>query len=683
LTLLWWLAGLLVVPGLLSCWLDVNDLSLNALYANRLTRAYLGASNEDRFADGTGNPIRRSRFLPSDDLRLAELTPGASYSGPYLLVNTALNLAAGDNLSWQERKAASFVITPSHMGCADLPANQGGYYPLDQPPQGARHAGLRQGMLGRAISISGAAANPNMGYHTSPAITALMTFFNVRLGWWLPNPLANPPVPAGKRPSSVLLWLLKELFGQTDDKATFLNISDGGHFENLGVFELVRRQCRLIIAVDGEADPNLAFHGLGTLVRRCRTDLGIDIEINVERLRRDPTTGRSREHIAIGTIRYNQKDPTHPVGTLVYIKATLTGDEPGDVQQYAEAHADFPHQSTADQFFDESQFESYRSLGKHCVLKAVRPLIASPGGTPADFSVEKLVYELRRRGFPQPADSRDNFLLAVEPFTELHKAFSNESTPSPIAQAMYSDLPRQPGGSVEIHTCLLMVQVLENAWFTLNLDEQSAHPLHTGWMNLLHRWSQIPALQECWPVIRHEFSRGFVAFCERIGGLPQPQRVESPITTQAQLATFTEAFCEDEGFDGGSLSVHSGTPGSVEIHGLFLEVASGSADTAIPIGYRALQSTVDANNDAIKVLTVWVRPRYRGHGHGTFLLDQFDKSRKAAPTVPVKVTLSLSKQATHTAAAIDKARLLSFFTRYGFRVTRSQPNPGQIEMILT
>ncbi|MFM8218952.1 MAG: hypothetical protein ACKOJF_08505, partial [Planctomycetaceae bacterium] len=206
--------------GLLSCWLDVNDLSLNALYANRLTRAYLGASNEDRFADGTGNPIRRSRFLPSDDLRLAELKPGAPYSGPYLLVNTALNLAAGDNLSWQERKAASFVITPSHMGCADLPANQGGYYQLDQTSQGAQHAGLRQGMLGRAISISGAAANPNMGYHTSPAITALMTFFNVRLGWWLPNPLANPPAPAGKRPSSVLLWLLKELLGQRDDKAT-------------------------------------------------------------------------------------------------------------------------------------------------------------------------------------------------------------------------------------------------------------------------------------------------------------------------------------------------------------------------------------------------------------------------------------------------------------------------------
>jgi GNAT superfamily N-acetyltransferase len=672
LTLALWFAGLLVVPGLLSCWLDVNDLSLNALYANRLTRAYLGASNQQRFDGGTGKPIRRSRFLLSDDLKLAELQPGAHYSGPYLLVNTALNLAAGDNLSWQERKAASFVITPGHMGCADLPSNQGGYYPMDQQPMAAPHAGLRQGMLGRAISISGAAANPNMGYHTSPAITALMTFFNVRLGWWLPNPLKNPPVPAGKRPSSVLVWLLKELFGQTDDKATFLNISDGGHFENLGVYELVRRRCRLIIAVDGEADPNLAFHGLGTLVRRCRTDLGIDVEIDVERMRRDATTGRSREHIAIGTIRYDLEDPTHPVGTLVYIKATLTGDEPGDVLQYAQAHPDFPHQTTADQFFDESQFESYRSLGQHCVLKAFRPLVGSPGVSAGSEPVETLVYELRRRGFPPLPESGENFLQAVEPFAELHKAFRDQSPPSAVAQAMYSELPTPAGGVADVHTSLLMVQVLENAWFTLNLDEQSAHPLHTGWMNLLHRWSQIPPLRECWPVIRHEFSRGFVEFCERVGGLPKPERAVTLVKTSDNVSTLSAAFAVDKDFDGNTLTV-----GAKEIRALALKVSGQSGTSEIPIGYWALRS-----NGTTEELTVWVRPRYRGHGHGTFLLDDFCKSRRGSGQPPVTVKLRMAQQATHKAAAIDKARLLSFFTRYGFRMAKSQQAANQIEMIL-
>ncbi len=675
--LLFWLGGLVLMSFLLGIWLNVNDISLNALYANRLIRAYLGASNPKRLEHNAGQPFRRSRFLESDDLWLPELVPGTTtgqgYSGPFLLVNTALNLAGGDNLAWQERKAASFVISPLHMGSAELksfsPLQDGAYY--RHPPQ--TEAGVRQGMLGRAIAISGAAANPNMGYHSSPAITALMTFFNVRLGWWLPNPLGG--LTSDRRPSSVLACLLRELFGYTTDKSKFLNISDGGHFENLGVYELVRRKCRLVIAVDGEADPDLAFHGLGTLIRRCRTDLDCDIEIDVDRLRRDPATGRSREHFAIGTIRYDQKDPTHPVGTLVYIKATLTGDEPTDVNQYAQAHADFPHQTTADQFFDESQFESYRQLGFHCVSNAFSPLLPTLKEPLWKQPVEELVYELRRNGFPPPPETHEDFLEAVQPFAEVHKSFRDETSLAKIARDMYGDFV-QDGDPVEqlkaIHASILMMQVLENAWFSLNLEERHSHPLNTGWMNLLHRWSQIPAVRDSWPVIRHEYSRGFVKFCETVGGLPRPQTHFS--NAPSEIATILQTFADDQDFETsglkGALESAVKDPANTQVEMLFMDVPPKSSQ-GVPVGCLVIAN----KPENISQLYVWVRPRYRGHGHGVWLLDRFEKvlrEKSAKVNTPVRIEIPDPPHTTHTSRAIDKARLLSFFTRYGFRMATDE-----------
>ena len=60
-------------------------------------------------------------------------------------------------------------------------------------------------------------------------------------------------------------------------------------------------------------------------------------------------------------------DPGAEPGMLIYIKASLNGNEPPDVKQYAALDPRFPHQATSDQFFDESQFESYRRLGLHVV----------------------------------------------------------------------------------------------------------------------------------------------------------------------------------------------------------------------------------------------------------------------------------------------------------------------------
>ena len=137
--------------------------------------------------------------------------------------------------------------------------------------------------LGQAISVSGAAASPNMGYHTSPVMAFLLTLFNVRLGWWFPNP--------GRRrhrhpsPRFSLRYLVAELFGGANDKSKFVMVSDGGHFENLAAYELVRRRCRVIIISDGECDPTLAFEGLGTLIRMCEVDFGYQITIDVNAIR--------------------------------------------------------------------------------------------------------------------------------------------------------------------------------------------------------------------------------------------------------------------------------------------------------------------------------------------------------------------------------------------------------------
>jgi hypothetical protein len=236
--------------------------------------------------------------------------------------------------------------------------------------------------IGTGMAISGAAANPNMGYHTSPAVSFLMTIFNVRLGWWLGNPRHKRSY-ADSSPRNGLLYLLDELRGEAGDKGEFINLSDGGHFENLGIYELVRRRCKYIFACDGEQDGNLTFSGLGNAIRKCRVDLGVEIDIVLDRILRDPEKSElGAAHCVVGDI-------THPDGfkaRLIYLKASLSGDEPADVREYKARAKQFPHQSTADQWFDESQFESYRRLGYHLVERALKP--AAEGldlGTDAGF----------------------------------------------------------------------------------------------------------------------------------------------------------------------------------------------------------------------------------------------------------------------------------------------------------
>lgn len=353
-----------VILALLLGWLvDVNEFSMHAFYRNRLIRCYLRASRLKET-----NPGWCSRFDQKDDFPLSELSADNAknkkssygryelYLGPYPIVNTALNLTNPQKLSWQQRQAASFVMTPRFCG-----SELTGYRETKNFSKGVT--------LGTAFAISGAAFTSNMGYHSSRPIAFFLSLVNVRLGWWV----GNPAKEKWKRssPRLGLLYLLSELFGRTSDESAFVYLSDGGHFDNLGLYELVRRRCKYIVCCDAGADPEMSFEDLGNAIRKIRIDFGIDIEMDLNMLRRKGDQF-SQWHHAFGTIRYDMVEPDSPVGMLVYVKASLTGDEPADVLEYAAAHREFPHESTLDQFFSESQFESYRRLGEHVAKEVFR-----------------------------------------------------------------------------------------------------------------------------------------------------------------------------------------------------------------------------------------------------------------------------------------------------------------------
>ncbi|MBB5329006.1 patatin-like phospholipase family protein [Tunturiibacter gelidoferens] len=483
---------------------DINDFSMHAFYRDRLARCYGGAVDLHRipnlFTGFTRNDrsLRVHQLLPVgyrvlDEQGNAVLDKEGNpvvgtYKGPFPVICTAINLTTGEDLAYQERKAASFVFTPIFSGynvgwtAARNHWNQFNGF-VDTPSFVYAEAGSIT--LATACAISGAAASPSMGYHSNPAIAFLLTVFNVRLGWWLRNPrrrrigrVTPYPIPPSGKPDALsrfftlkpgtlpssprfgLLRLVNELFGQSDDTTSYIYLTDGGHFDNMGLYELLRRRCRTIVVCDSEADPNLAFQGIGMAIRKARLDFGIEVTLDQtapvppespgdqsvpghapssagspstktehDTSSASPATATSSTdpakpsaealsqqqpseapyvlkahvsstdspgftatvshqqppptveglssfgeypsnstHCVYGTIRYPEDSHPSQFGHILYIKASLTGDEPPDILNYRREHKKFPHDTTLNQFFTESQFESYRRLGEHILL---------------------------------------------------------------------------------------------------------------------------------------------------------------------------------------------------------------------------------------------------------------------------------------------------------------------------
>ena len=268
---------------------DPNMLSLHAFYKARLTRAYLGASNRRR----RRAQRRITEAVVGDDLPLAELR-NCRRGGPYHIVNATLNLVGGRDLSTAQRSAANFILTQHYCGSLRT-----GYRPTNRY--------MRGGMtLGTAVSISGAAASPNMGSKTpTAALAMLMTFFNVRLGYWAATPDAE-----GWQFGQARLWpfyTLREFLSQTHDLSSFCYLTDGGHFDNTGLYALIERGCRYIVIVDCGADARPCFADLGDAIRRCRIDFGTEFDLDLSPVIPAGQRGdrRAESHYLAGRITYS------------------------------------------------------------------------------------------------------------------------------------------------------------------------------------------------------------------------------------------------------------------------------------------------------------------------------------------------------------------------------------------
>ncbi|MES2277863.1 MAG: patatin-like phospholipase family protein [Bacteroidota bacterium] len=363
------MAASAILTLLFSWRVGVNEFSLHHFYRNRLTRAYLGATRRRTSRENTANSF--TGFDSRDDINMTELA-GDSYTGPYPLINTTLNASTVSELDRQDRKAESFLFSPLYCGFDFSPTRSAAYTRDQVYEYGYRPTGQYTGpcgpTVGTAMAISGAAVSPNQGYHSSAATAFLLTVFNVRLGCWLGNPRRGSWKES--EPPFGLSYLIADMGGNTNINSDYVSISDGGHFDNMGLYELIRRRCKYIVLGDAEEDQKSTCEGLANAIRRCRIDFGVEIDLDVTPiLNKDEKTGYSKAHIVGGKIKY--PGPDGMIGHILYIKTSLTGSEEVDIREYFKSNPEFPQQSTGDQFFNEAQFESYRKLGMQSFDKVV------------------------------------------------------------------------------------------------------------------------------------------------------------------------------------------------------------------------------------------------------------------------------------------------------------------------
>ncbi|HEY6763941.1 MAG TPA: patatin-like phospholipase family protein, partial [Candidatus Sulfotelmatobacter sp.] len=511
----------LVLGILFSLFFEINIFGLNQFYRFRLVRCYIGAT---RWASGFRKPQPFTNFDGDDDITLSELSNdpenrvtsnnrarAEGYRGPFPIFNCALNLSGSSDLALHTRHSASFSLTPLWCG-ADR--RRVGYAPTQRFADGI--------MLGQAVSISGAAASPNMGFNTSPLVAFLLTMFNVRLGWWFPNPGKWFWDYPGLNFS--LYYLLRELFGVADEKSWFVNVSDGGHFENLGVYELIRRRCKVIIVSDAECDEFLQFGSLGNLVRICETDFGAKIDIDVNSMRQQKGSF-SLAHSTVGHVFYSNGS----MGYIIYLKSSMTGDEDVGITQYRSLHPSFPHETTADQFFSEDQFESYRRLGLHTVRESLRG--SQPGDHPVSIA-EKLADVLAPSGcsseaFLKHSKTLDRIWERFRETPELYFFFEElmRQTISATAAPPHQTVPPTRVRNEEAIIGLELIQLMENVFLDLRLDDFWSHPDNRGWAILFMRWARSPRFRAIWKTTHRTFGIRFEYFCEARLGLSRDKPI--------------------------------------------------------------------------------------------------------------------------------------------------------------
>jgi hypothetical protein len=331
-----------------------NANSLHRLYRDRLSKAFLFDPTKP---DGDGN------FPDLDSFKLSHISPAAG--GPYHLINAAVNLQGSKAANRRGRNADFFHFSSDFVG-----SDCTGYVTTAKMEKADNDLDLAT-----AVAVSGAAVSSDMGANSVKPLAPTLALLNIRLGYWMCNPKFAGKLSWLRRKFNDVTkyYLLQEMLGWLDEDQDRIYLTDGGHVENLGLYQLLKRGCRAIVVVDAESDPEMVFPSYITLQRYARIDLGVRIDLPWMDIaaaslavtdaaeKEAPLPNKSGPHCALGHIHY----PNGVTGYLLYIKSSVTGDENDQVIDYKKRNTSFPHETTGDQFFTEEQFEVYRALGFH------------------------------------------------------------------------------------------------------------------------------------------------------------------------------------------------------------------------------------------------------------------------------------------------------------------------------
>jgi len=718
---------------------DPAQVSMHSFYRNRLSRAYLGASNVDAISKRRiyAETNRQTDLRWRDDIELCALSPAdseviedrklkenrvyaegvgstdpCSRVRPLHLICCAANDLGGDHLENLSRGSRSAVLSKFGYSIGDYWKS----WKEEKEKKGQNHKTLG---LGSAITASAAAFNSNMGSVSmtlGAAVTFLCTALNLRLGLWLPHPLSTKhgtPKLAG--------WLFfKEMFGltnsglrpplyKTDNEADppanqgtapnqaksneykpvaeDVHLSDGAHFENLGLYELVRRHCRYIIVSDCGTDPKVTFDDFGNAVRRIREDFGVEIEIDLSPLK--PNEAQiSKQHVAVGTICYDPRAQRKDTAVLLYFKPTLTGDEPCDITQYRTRNEAFPHESTGDQFYDEAQWESYRRLGEHATRSALRFVERMSKN---DASSADAVFNGARWEWYQSPERREEKILELTArLTALEREL--QEAPADLVREMYPELgtlelkkPRAVDSAEEtsttLHFLMQMLQLMEDAWFAAYLETHWNDPNNLGWMNTFQRWAYTPSFRLWWPILKPMYGRKFRRFMEERLSLrdedypPTKDRVtERGRVTPVGVAGVAQTYWN---------RMYARSPSRVadkEVYSYDLELTDQSRDTANTCKVQAGLAFLDlSSNNSVaswRVDDFFVPPSLWGAGLGAKFLHKLLRKLKKKGVTHCKVQVEPVQeigdvavpwsQRTDVASRQQLNDLLAFYQRAQF-----------------
>lgn len=392
----WLLVGLAAV--IIVVWkavTDVNRNSIHPFYKQRLSTAFAVERSDDDSARPRpyANPIRFSTFR--DD------------PGPKLVVCAAVNTDQPGVVP-SGRGCAPFTFSARWSGISAGTMFDGEH---DRPPDRGRRfmvpterfeesAGMRLMTLPAAVAVSGAAVSPIMGRMTRAPLRLLLGLANVRLGLWLPNPLdrkaarrRHPPAPPDGRPS--LRWigdrirwqisqpgifaLFREMVWGTGLGGRWIYVTDGGHYENLGLVEALRRGATEIVVFDASGDRANTWTTFGEAIETARADLGIEIDLNPSaEFQATTADGFARTLAARGG--FTRPDGT--TGVIYLCKLAVPDEATWDVYAWAATHPSFPHDSTAQQLYGDREFEAYRKLGEIAADMAVHLMVSTPSRRP-------------------------------------------------------------------------------------------------------------------------------------------------------------------------------------------------------------------------------------------------------------------------------------------------------------